>query len=65
VALWDLAIEKDDAKEEKSVKDLPPQLLFIHQGLQDVKEIHWHQQVSGLIMATSNSGIDIFKTISV
>ncbi len=71
IALWDLAIEKDEeaaegqAASDRELKDLPPQLLFIHQGMQDVKEIHWHRQIPGLVVSTSHSGFDVFKTISV
>jgi len=67
IALWDLAIERDTeaAEEESKIQDLPPQLLFIHQGLQDIKELHWHSKISGLIVATSHTGFDVFKTISV
>ena len=72
IALWDLAIEKDsesgttDATENNAeLKDVPPQLLFIHQGMQDVKELHWHQQIPGLLIATSQTGFDVFRTISV
>lgn len=67
IALWDLAIEKDEEAAETSdeLKDLPPQLLFIHQGLQDIKEIHWHKQIPGLLMSTSHTGFDVFRTISV
>jgi len=66
VALWDLAIERDTSQEEGGeLKDLPPQLLFIHQGLKDVKEIHWHPKVPGLVMSTSHTGFDVFRTISV
>ena len=72
IALWDLALEKDTEEKSQSdngadsdLKDLPPQLLFIHQGLQDIKELHWHKQIPGLIISTSHSGIDVFRTISV
>jgi len=67
IALWDLAIERDTeaAAEDGKLEDLPPQLLFIHQGLQDIKELHWHSKVSGLLVATSHTGFDVFKTISV
>jgi len=67
VALWDLALERDAeaAAEDTELGHLPPQLLFIHQGLQDVKEVHWHARVPGLLLATSHTGFDVFKTISV
>jgi len=67
VAQWDLALERDAEtdQEDPHLKDLPPQLLFIHQGLKDVKEIHWHKKIPGLMMATSHTGFDIFRTISV
>ena len=67
VALWDLALERDAeaAAEDTELGHLPPQLLFIHQGLRDVKEVHWHARVPGLLLATSHTGFDVFKTISV
>ncbi|QQP41582.1 Glutamate-rich WD repeat-containing protein 1 [Caligus rogercresseyi] len=65
VVIWDLSVEKDDVVKESKVADLPPQLLFIHQGLEDVKEIHWHRQIPGLMIATSHTGLDVFRTISV
>jgi len=67
IVLWDLALERDaeGSTEEEKLKDLPPQLLFIHQGLTDIKELHWHSKISGLVVATSHTGFDVFKTISV
>ena len=68
IALWDLAIEKDTEQNgsvTEELKDVPPQLLFIHQGMQDVKELHWHKQIPGLLVATSQTGFDVFRTISV
>ena len=67
IALWDLAIERDEETPVASpeLKDLPPQLLFIHQGLKEIKEIHWHKRIPGLVVSTSHSGFDVFRTISV
>ena len=67
IALWDLAIERDEETPLASpeLKDLPPQLLFIHQGLKEIKEIHWHRRIPGLVVSTSHSGFDVFRTISV
>lgn len=57
LTLWDLAVELDDEESKYSagIKDVPPQLLFVHY-MEQVKECHWHPQIPGCIMGTGGGG---------
>ncbi|EFN70760.1 Glutamate-rich WD repeat-containing protein 1 [Camponotus floridanus] len=67
IAQWDLSVEVDRTEESQNseLAKLPPQLLFIHQGQSDVKELHWHSQCPGTMISTAHSGFNIFRTISI
>lgn len=70
VAIWDLAVERDAEEEAAAIQaggnalppaELPPQLMFVHQGQRDVKELRWHPQVPGLLCTTAATGMNVFK----
>eukprot|EP00559_Dactyliosolen_fragilissimus_P008195 CAMPEP_0184855052 /NCGR_PEP_ID=MMETSP0580-20130426/385_1 /TAXON_ID=1118495 /ORGANISM="Dactyliosolen fragilissimus" /LENGTH=565 /DNA_ID=CAMNT_0027349467 /DNA_START=54 /DNA_END=1751 /DNA_ORIENTATION=+ len=66
--VYDLSIEEDEDQaeynqnrsEDDPYGDIPPQLLFVHCGSQSTKEVHWHPQVTSLIMTTALSGYSVF-----
>ena len=66
MTIWDLSVEADEGgsggkQGEGVLGELPPQLLFIHQGQKEVKEVHYHPQVPGVVMSSAEDGMDIFK----
>lgn len=66
VSLWDMAVEDD--REGMSVPGedhYPAQLMFLHMGQQDPKEVRWHPQLPGVCISTAGSGFNIFKTCNI
>jgi ribosome assembly protein RRB1 len=55
--IYDLSIEEDDMAGQI---DVPPQLLFVHCGSEQFKEVHWHPQVPSCLMTTALSGYSVF-----
>ncbi|KAL7577716.1 hypothetical protein ACA910_015224 [Epithemia clementina (nom. ined.)] len=64
--IYDLSVEEDEDQMAASGHDnnatgaIPPQLLFVHSGSEQFKEVHWHPQISSCLMTTALSGYSVF-----
>lgn len=60
-----MSLEKDAEAQPQGARvddaKIPPQLLFIHQGQNNIKELHFHPQIPSLIVSTAEDGFNIFK----
>jgi len=67
VSLWDMAVEDDAPGRDQppGADHFPPQLLFLHQGQKDPKELRWHPQLPSVCISTAASGFNIFKTCNI
>jgi len=72
LTIWDFAVEQDEIPSTTSSDQgggsdggaTPAQLLFVHEGQKEIKELHWHSQLPGVIISTANDAFNIFRTIS-
>eukprot|EP00899_Mesostigma_viride_P024649 jgi/Mesvir1/5369/Mv15450-RA.2 len=74
LSIWDVAVERDLEEEAllqegnvqlPPVSELPPQLMFVHMGQNNLKELHWHPQIPGMITSTAEDGFNVFKAANI
>lgn len=66
LTLWDMALEDDPEAQQVAagrddLEDIPPQLYFVHQGQSNMKELHWHPQMPGMVISTAEDGFHMFR----
>ncbi|CAD8113164.1 unnamed protein product [Paramecium primaurelia] len=57
LSIWDFAVENENNNED----DVPDQLMFVHQGQKDLKELKYHPVYYEMIVSTSANGFNVFK----
>jgi ribosome assembly protein RRB1 len=62
LSIWDFAVEPDDNQLfDYNNKEIPQQLVFLHQGQENIKDIKFHPIFKNFITSTAQSGINVFK----
>jgi len=66
LTMWDLALEEDPeatsaVRGRDDLQGIPPQLFFVHQGQTDIKELHWHAQLPGVLGSTAGDSFHLLK----
>lgn len=62
LTLWDFSVEVDNQEENPDLDmEIPPQLMFLHQGQKNMKELRFHPQYSTLIVTTAEDSFNLFR----
>jgi ribosome assembly protein RRB1 len=62
LSVWDFAVEPDDQHLFDSANvEIPQQLIFLHQGQENIKDLKFHPVFRNFIVSTAENGINVFK----
>lgn len=62
LSIWDFSVEPDDKQLYDTYnQEIPQQLVFLHQGQTNLKDVKFHPYFKNLLCSTSENGINIFK----
>lgn len=68
LTLWDFSVDIEDQETKDQVNDLkaqgldiPPQLMFLHQGQNNIKELCFHPQYRTLLFTTAEDSFNVFR----
>lgn len=63
LTLWDFSVIVDDSQQNMELNGLqiPAQLMFLHQGQMNMKELRFHPQYHSLLLSTSEDSFNIFR----
>lgn len=60
LTLWDFSVEVDESAQSTD-EDIPPQLMFLHQGQTNMKELRFHPYYKEMILTTAEDSYNIFR----
>jgi ribosome assembly protein RRB1 len=62
LTVWDFSVEPDDNQLfDASNNEIPQQLIFLHQGQENIKDLKFHPIYKDFIVSTAENGINVFK----
>ena len=65
LTLWDFSVEVDEQEQKPDVNtngmEIPPQLMFLHQGQKNMKELRFHPQYRSLLFTTAEDSFNVFR----
>lgn len=59
LTVWDFSVEPENEQENNS--EIPPQLMFLHLGQQNIRELRFHPYYDSVLISTAQDSYNIFK----
>lgn len=63
--IWDFSVEVDETQKDADFNandiDIPPQLMFLHQGQKNMKELRFHPQYANTLVTTAEDSFNVFR----
>jgi hypothetical protein len=61
LTIWDFSVEVDESSQSPEDQDIPPQLMFLHQGQNNIKELRFHPYYREMLITTAEDSYNIFR----
>lgn len=65
LSIWDFSVEDGDnaneAMDQESKQQIPEQIIFLHQGQDNIKELRWSPYKSNTMLTTALNGFNVFQ----
>jgi len=62
LSIWDFSVEPDDKQLfDESNSEIPHQLVFLHQGQTNIKDLKFHPFYKNFLATTAENGMHVFK----
>ncbi len=62
LTIWDFSVEVDESAQQQSAdEEIPPQLMFLHQGQANIKELRFHPYYREMLLTTAEDSYNIFR----
>lgn len=61
LSIWDFSVEENNMGMQRDDDQVPEQIIFLHQGQDDIKELRWSPYVNNTIMTTALNGFNLFQ----
>jgi ribosome assembly protein RRB1 len=64
LTIWDFSVEVDESEDTGmggEEDEIPPQLMFLHQGQNNIKELRFHPYYREMLVTTAEDSYNIFR----